>query len=138
MKIAEIETDSICVDASCLGNPGKLEYRGVHTATGEELFRSPIIPNGTNNLGEFLAITRGLQYLWELGQNIPIYSDSQTAMLWVKKQQVNTTLPRNRYTQQVWQEVDRALNWLKTHNPTNPILKWDAKWGQIPADFGRK
>lgn len=29
---------SICVDAACNGAPGKLEYRGVNTETGEEIF----------------------------------------------------------------------------------------------------
>ena len=33
-----IITNSICVDASCLGNPGDLEYRGVHTLTKEVIF----------------------------------------------------------------------------------------------------
>ena len=35
----EIEENSWAVDAACSGNPGKMEYRGVITRTGEELFR---------------------------------------------------------------------------------------------------
>jgi len=137
--MAEIIADSICVDASCLGNPGELEYRGVHTKTREELFRSQVFQLGTNNLGEFLAIAHGLQYLWELGQNIPIYSDSEVAMLWIRNKQVKTTLSKNRHTLDLWQEIERRLNWLQTHSLPNSILKWDtANWGQIPADFGRK
>jgi len=101
--MAELLTDSICVDASCLGNPGQMEYRGVHTKTGEELFRSQVFQLGTNNLGEFLAIAHGLQYLWERGQNLPIYSDSAVAMLWMRNKQVKTTLPRNRQTWHIWQ-----------------------------------
>ena len=31
---------SICVDAACSGSPGPLEYRGVLTETGEEIFRA--------------------------------------------------------------------------------------------------
>src|SRR5690625_2638503 len=30
--------DSVSVDAACSGNPGDMEYRGVHTETGEQLF----------------------------------------------------------------------------------------------------
>ena len=30
----EVDWDAWAVDASCLGNPGKMEYRGVHLKTG--------------------------------------------------------------------------------------------------------
>lgn len=30
--------ESVAVDAACSGNPGKMEYRGVYVATGEEIF----------------------------------------------------------------------------------------------------
>ena len=33
----------------------------------------------------------------------------------------------------------RAERWLQTHTYTNPIIKWETeRWGEIPADFGRK
>ena len=33
----------------------------------------------------------------------------------------------------------RADTWLQTHTVYNPIIKWDTdRWGEIPADFGRK
>ena len=33
----------------------------------------------------------------------------------------------------------RAETWLRTHNFRNPIVKWEtSKWGEVPADFGRK
>ncbi len=39
-----------------------MEYRGVHTKTGKELFHvGPMI--GTNNIGEFLAIVHALAWL---------------------------------------------------------------------------
>src|SRR3989304_1360305 len=46
---------SICVDAACSGSPGKLEYRGVITETGERIFHAGPYEQGTNNVGEFLA-----------------------------------------------------------------------------------
>ena len=30
--------ESLAVDAACSGNPGDMEYRGVYTATGQEIF----------------------------------------------------------------------------------------------------
>jgi len=136
---SELILNSICVDASCLGNPGDVEYRGVDTKTREELFHKKPMANGTNNLGEFLAIVHGLAYLKNQNQNIPIYSDSETAIIWVKNQKVKTTLKRNIDNEEIFGLVDRALKWLENNEYSNPILKWNtALWGEIPADFGRK
>ena len=41
--------------------------------------------------------------------------------------------------EQLYQIIARAENWLNTHNFRNPIIKWEtSKWGEVPADFGRK
>ncbi len=132
--------DSICVDASCLGNPGLMEYQGVQTQTKELLFREGPMNNGTNNIGEFLAIVHGLVYLKNKGDNqTAIYSDSKTAMLWVKNKRVKTTLKQTSNNQEVFHNLDKALNWLNNNDYSNPILKWDtSSLGEIPADFGRK
>ncbi|GIW50451.1 MAG: hypothetical protein KatS3mg080_1062 [Anoxybacillus sp.] len=61
--------ESICVDAACSGNPGWMEYRGVHTKTGKELFHvGPMI--GTNNIGEFLAIVHALAWLQQQNKSL--------------------------------------------------------------------
>jgi len=134
-----IISDSICVDASCLGNPGIVEYRGVDTTTHEEIFHKKPMQNGTNNLGEFLAIVHGLAYLQKQDKDIPIYSDSRTAISWVKNKNVKTTLKRNGSNEEIFNLVDRALIWLSNNSYKNKILKWNSKeWGEIPADFGRK
>ncbi|WP_324283017.1 viroplasmin family protein [Cyanobacterium aponinum UTEX 3222] len=136
---SSIIIDSICVDASCLGNPGIVEYRGVDTKTHEEIFHKSPMNNGTNNLGEFLAIVHGLAYLKKQNKNIPIYSDSRTAISWVKNKKIKTTLIRNSSNEEIFNLVDRALEWLLNNSYPNKILKWNSKeWGEIPADFGRK
>jgi ribonuclease HI len=136
---SELIMDSVCVDASCIGNPGDVEYRGVYTATREVIFHKSPISNGTNNLGEFLAIVHALAYLKNQGRDIPIYSDSQTAILWIKKKKVGTKLKQNADSEKIFNLVERALKWLENNEYTNPILKWDTEsWGEIPADFGRK
>ena len=136
----QIIKESISVDASCLGNPGVLEYRGVDTTTGKVLFHKGPMNNGTNNIGEFLAIAHGLIYLNNQGMhNTPIYSDSKTAMLWVKNKKVKTTLKETTSNQEIFRCLNKALDWLKNNSYSNPILKWDTtSWGEIPADFGRK
>jgi ribonuclease HI len=138
-NVPELIIDSICVDASCIGNPGDVEYRGIYTATGEVLFHKSPMSNGTNNIGEFLAIVHGLAYLKKQNQNIPIYSDSETAIIWVKKKKVKTTLKQDSSNQEIFTLLNRALEWLKNNDYSNPVLKWNtASWGEIPADFGRK
>lgn len=136
---------SLSVDAACSGNPGDMEYRGVWTASGEEAFRKGPFAQGTNNLGEFLAIAHGLALLQTLGNDtasyneMPIYTDSRTAMAWVRRRAVKTTLKQSARNKPIFEMVDRALAWLKVHPYANPILKWDTEhWGEIPADFGRK
>lgn len=136
---SEIDYDSISVDVGTRGNPGPIEYQGVDTRTGEVLFANGPIPNGTNNLGEFLAIVHSLAYLKQQESNKTIYSDSRTAMKWVREKKVATTLVRNESTKEVWNLVDRALHWLQTNTYSNKILKWETKhWGEIKADYGRK
>jgi len=135
-----IVKDSLAVDAACSGNPGDMEYRGVFTATGKELFRVGPLPEGTNNIGEFLAIVHGLALLQREGKpNMPIYSDSRTGRAWVKKGTANTKLEATQRNAEVFQLIERAEQWLAKNKVTNPLLIWETKdWGEIPADFGRK
>lgn len=131
--------NSLAVDAACSGNPGAMEYRGVHVASRQEVFHfGPVY--GTNNIGEFLAIVHALALMNQKGiTDKVIYSDSVNAQLWVSKKQCKTKLERTPQTEQLYQVIARAENWLRTHPVTVPIFKWETKkWGEIPADFGRK
>jgi len=133
------EKESICVDAACSGNPGVLEYRGVYTATGEEIFHRGPFPQGTTNIGEFLAIVTGLAWLKMRGLTIPLYSDSRNGLKWAKQKKINTTLERNAGTEKLFQTIEKALAWLHENGYDNKLLKWETEaWGEIPADFGRK
>ncbi len=136
---SELIMDSICVDASCIGNPGDVEYRGMYTATREVIFHKQPTSNGTNNLGEFLAVVHALAYLKNRGSDSSVYSDSETAIIWVKNKKVRTKLERSSNNEEIFNLVERALKWLENNEYANPILKWDTvNWGEIPADFGRK
>lgn len=130
---------SISVDAACSGNPGDMEYRGVWTDQGDELFHVGPLPNGTNNIGEFLAIVHALALSKQKQYTYPIYSDSQIAINWVRHKQARTTIPKDDSTSHIWNLIHRAERWLQTNEYKNKILKWDTKrWGEIKADFGRK
>lgn len=138
--LSKIIEKSISVDAACSRNPGIMEYRGVHTYSGEEIFRLGPFDNGTNNVGEFLALVHALALLKKNGdEKTIIYTDSRTALSWVKKKKVKTTLKKDTSNAQLFLLMDRALKWLNTNEYSNQIIKWDTKtWGEIPADFGRK
>lgn len=131
--------DSYCVDASCIGNPGLLEYHGVHTTSGQEIFHQGPFENGTNNIGEFLAIVHALALFKKRGWDCPVYSDSETAMLWVKIKKCKTKLLQDDKNDLIFELIARAEDWLKSHKYETQILKWDTEaWGEIPADYGRK
>jgi len=138
-KIGSPIKNSLSVDAACSGNPGALEYQGVDTANGKLIFHQGPFPLGTVNIGEFLALVHGLALLKKQNNAMPIYSDSITAMSWVRKKAIKTNLERNAKTEELFKMVDRALIWIKSNTWENKILKWETRvWGEIPADFGRK
>lgn len=135
----EPDLHSISVDAASSGNPGKMEYRGVDTQTGKELFKQGPFMEGTNNIGEFLALVHGLALLKKKGSDRVIYSDSKIAIGWVRRKKCNTKLkpaPRNK---ELFQLIRRAESWLRNNTYSTRIIKWETRaWGEIPADFGRK
>jgi len=138
-KIGQPNYVSISVDAASSGNPGKMEYRGVDTKTKKQLFIQGPFEEGTNNIGEFLALVHGLALLKQKNSNRIVYTDSRTAMSWVRKKTCNTKLVRSEKNKSLFELVDRAINWLKSNSYTTTIVKWETRaWGEIPADFGRK
>lgn len=131
---------SICVDAACSGSPGKLEYRGVYTESGKEFFHVGPFPDGTNNVGEFLAIVHALTWLAKHGKSLPVYSDSENAISWVYTGECNTKLRHTGRNAPIFILIRSAENWLAENElKDDAVLKWDTDlWGEIPADFGRK
>ena len=133
------DMNCVAVDAACSGNPGPMEYRGVYLLTGQQIFHfGPVY--GTNNIGEFLAIVHALALMKQKGICMTIYSDSRNALSWVKQKKCKTKLERTAKTEELFQMIERAETWLKTHTYSDiPILKWETEeWGEVPADFGRK
>lgn len=131
--------DSYCVDASCSGYPGRLEYKCVHTTTGQQIFRQGPFVNGSNNIGEFLAIVHALAFFRKRVIPAPIYTDSETALTWVKNKKCKTNLPQDEKNSPIFDLISRAEDWLNQNEYPNEILKWDTNaWGEIPADYGRK
>jgi ribonuclease HI len=141
-KLASVKPrlPSVCMDAACNGSPGKLEYRGVNTESGKEIFRAGPYADGTNNVGEFLAIVHALTWQEKHSLHIPIYSDSENAISWVNTGECRTQLKHTPKNSILFALIKSAENWLSENElPEGRIVKWDTEmWGENPADFGRK
>jgi ribonuclease HI len=131
--------DSIAVDAAWSTASLKMEYQGVYVATGKLLFHQGPFENATNNIGEFLAIVHALAMCKKEKLTQSIYSDSKTAIAWIKKKKANTKLEHTPKNESLFEIIERAEKWLSENTYSNKILKWETQvWGEIPADFGRK
>lgn len=135
----EIDSDAWAVDASCLGNPGKMEYRGIEIKTGRVLFNMGPFEDATNNIGEYLALVHAMALMAKKGEYHNIYSDSKTALSWFRNKKVKTQLKPTAKNAYVFELLARASVWVNTHNFPAKVLKWQTdRWGEIPADYGRK
>lgn len=138
----------IVVDGSTRGNPGPSEYRAIDLQTGEILFHKKI-GIATNNITEFIALGHALLYCLDKKIKTTIYSDSQTALSWLKKGDINSNLSNNERTKVAIDFLNRII--LKLSNIDIKfdgldlicgdivITKWyTSEYGEIPADFGNK
>jgi len=131
--------NSLSVDAACNMVTGQMEYQGVHTGTKELWFKQGPFPKASNNIGEFLALVHGLALLKQKNIHIPIYSDSITAIAWVRQKKHKSIVLPTEENEVIFDLLTRAELWLQNNSFKTPIIKWDTKqWGDIPADFGRK
>jgi ribonuclease HI len=136
-RIGKPILESVSVDAAFDGDV--MEYKGVYTKTKQELFKLGPFEGATNNIGEFLAIVHAFGYLKKQKSSAPVYSDSVTAMHWVKTHKANTKLKRSPENLSLFHMIERAEKWLKENKYPNRLLKWETRaWGENPADFGRK
>lgn len=138
--IPEINLSAIAVDGACAGNTGLMEYRGVNVADGSEIFHVGPLADGTNNVAEYLALVHALALLFQRNDpTTPIYTDSATAVAWVRDHGCHTKLTPTENNRKIFELLARADIWLRNHTPRNPILRWNTPlWGEIPADFDRK
>lgn len=135
----EIDGEAWAVDASCLGNPGRMEYRGVNLKTGEVIFQIGPFEDATNNIGEYLALVHAMALMAKQGEYHNIYSDSRTAMSWWRNRRIKTSLHETPKNKKVFELLARASVWVNTHTFPAKVMKWQTeRWGEIPADFGRK
>ena len=117
-----VELDSICVDAACKGNPGVLEYQGVELISDINLFHVGPFPEGTVNIGEFLAIVHALALLKPKRPDQTIYSDSRIGIGWVRKGKCKTKLTQTTTNKELFAIVRRAEKWLAENKITLSLI----------------
>jgi len=138
-RIGKPVMESVVVDAAHSSSTNQVEYKGIYLKTGEILFQKGPYFDGTNNIGEFLAIVHALAHLKKINSTIPVYSDSKFARGWVRDKVARTNAERRESNKVLFKLLDRAVKWLRENKYPNKVLKWETKaWGENPADFGRK
>lgn len=125
----------IAVDGSHLMKTKVTEYRGVITATGEEIFREKV-KYSSINVAEYLALVKGVQWIIE---NDPdqrvVWSDSQTAITWFnnRKSASSVTIPEMKKADVFLQLFEAELQDIEVKHWNKRIIGVEN-----PADFGRK
>lgn len=127
-------TEGIATDAAHSMKNGKTEYQAINLATRERIFYRNL-GNQTTNIGEFLAVVEAVKYIIENDfQPRVIFTDSMTAIAWFKAKKTSSTKPCKDL-----QRAEMFLRALSADVDTIEIIHWDNKrWGETPADFGRK
>lgn len=139
LLIGEPIEESIAVDGAWNTGTGVVEYQGVFTKEKKIIFKKGPFEDGTINIVEFLAIVHALAYCKQNNITYPIYSDSVTALSWVRDKQVRTNHKPSDKNKNLFELITRATKWLNENEYKNKVLKWESKaWGENPADFGRK
>jgi len=145
IKNKKILTPSICVDASCMGNPGNLQYQIVDTGNLCNIYKSPIFEHWTQNIWEYMAIVHWMMILSEndfYKKYKIIYSDSNTAISWIVNKKPKTSLIRDIYNIKLKNQFEKTNKWLleNTEKIKNiQVIKRETKYRwEILADFGRK
>jgi len=80
-----------------------------------------------------------LALLKKRNSSLPLYSDSITALAWIKAKKCKTKLERTAVNISLFERIEAAEKWLQENSYTTKVMKWQTEvWGEIPADFGRK
>lgn len=126
--------EGIATDAAHSMKNGRTEYQGIDLATRQQIFYKDL-GHQTTNIGEFLAVVEAIKYIIEHDfQPRVIFTDSTTAIAWIKMKKTSSTKPCKDL-----QRAEMFLRALSADVDAIEIIHWDNKrWGETPADFGRK
>ncbi len=122
--------NSLIASGTCNLETGEVEIKAVHTGSKQLIFWKGPLHDGTPDIAEFIAIVETLKYLKSRKLTMPVYSESATALNWVRYRHATPALPRRQSNTELYQRFDECMAWLQDHAYYNRILKWDAEsWG---------
>jgi len=132
-KVApDFPTTGLASDAGTHGNPGPCEYQ-VTDMAGKVLAHRHLGVH-SNNYAELAGIGAMIRYAIEHGET-QLWTDSNVCLIWIRSGKVGPTV---REPDKIMKML-RAINAMLADNPQLHLRKWQTKrWGEIPADFGRK
>ena len=99
--------------------------------SGDRIFTSGPFPDGTNNVGEFLAIVHTLTWMEKHKSPLPVYSDFENGISWVYTRKCKTSLKHTAKNAPLFAMIHSAENWLAENEiDDDTVLKWDTVlWG---------
>jgi ribonuclease HI len=135
-------TDGVCSDGSCQGGnngDGYGRYK-VTEVDGTHIFTSKYFQGANHNIMEFVGIVHAMSELKRVKVKTPIYTDSQTALAWVRNKRVKTKIEWSQKNALLKKVFDKCVKWLEGEDLDNyDLRKWHTQfWGEIPADFDNK
>jgi ribonuclease HI len=111
-------------------------------STGEEIFNYGPLGWWSVNIAEFLAIVEWIKRLLHNKTHTILYSDSKTAIWWIKKGNINTTIIQDNQNKKLFEIIYNSIEWLKLNSDRSHHItlckRPTSQRGQIPADFWRK
>ncbi len=130
--------NSLIASGTCNLETGEVEISAIHTGSGQLIFWKGPFHDGTPDMAEFIAIVETLRYLKPRKLSIPVYSESATALNWVRDRHARPALPRRQSNMELYQRFDECMAWLHDYAYYNRTLKWDTEsWGRSLGDFRR-
>jgi len=125
--------EGICSDAGTHGNPGPSEYQ-VTDLNGTLLLHREL-GRHSNNYAELAGIGAMVKYAIQSKETDILWTDSTIALGWINTQRIGQTV----HERAIIVKMARIIKNLLDEHPNLQLKKWNTrKWGQIPADFGRK
>ncbi len=112
------------------------DYQAVYTNTQELIFEHLSIQDAKKELIEFLAIVHCLAHCKKYQIELPVYSNSDAAIQWVKLKSFDrkkALLSENKVTDDL---LTRAISWLDQNEYDNELLIWNTHlWQENKAGF---
>ena len=113
----------------CHGNPGHTAYRGINLFTGKVEFAKQL-GWATNTIVEFIAIVHALATVDKLRPKKPVYSNSENAINWIRKNEAYSRYLRDPRAEIARTLVSRAEKWLREHPDHATVQRWKTDlWG---------